>query len=106
MQKGLVTVAVALGLMVGAMSLYAVAQPHNLWHALVRQGDARLDLGPLPITEPQLRERLAAAGFRDIFVTRRTTFETLAAKDGVNMKLAIDAQSGTVTRIWEDNDDD
>jgi hypothetical protein len=106
MQKSLITVAVALGLMVGAMSLYAVAQPRNLWHALVQPRDTPVDLGPPPITEPQLRERLAAAGFRDIFVTRRTTFETLAAKDGVSMKLAVDAQSGTVTRIWDDNDDD
>ncbi len=96
MQKNLIIVAVALGLMVGATSLYAVARPRDL----------QLDLGPLPITEPQLRERLAAAGFSDIYVTPRTTLETLAAKNGVSMKLSVDVQSGTVTRMWEDNDDD
>ena len=50
MQKSLITVAVVLGVTVGTMSLYAVAQPR----------DMPLDLGPLPITEAQLRERLAA----------------------------------------------
>ena len=96
MQKSLITAAVALGLMIGAMSLYAVAQPR----------DMPLDLGPLPITEPQLRERLAAAGFGNIYVTPQTMFETLAEKNGVSMKLTIDAQSRTVTRLWDDNDDD
>jgi hypothetical protein len=96
MQKSLITVAVALGVTVGGMSLYAVAQPR----------DMSLDLGPLPITEPQLRERLAAAGFGNIYITRRTTFETLAEKNGVSMKITVDAQSGTVTRMWDDDDDD
>ena len=96
MQKSLIIVAVALGVTVGAMSLYAVAQPR----------DIPLDLGPLPITEPELRERLAAAGFGNIYVTPRTMFETLAEKNGVSMKLAVDAQSGTVMRIWNDDDDD
>ena len=96
MQKSLITVAVVLGVTIDTMSLYAVAQPR----------DMPLDLGPLPITESQLRERLAAAGFGNIYVTPRTMFETLAEKNGVSMKLTVYAQSGTVTRLWDDNDDD
>jgi hypothetical protein len=97
MQKSLITVATALGLMVGAMSLYAVAQPRR---------DLGLYLGPKPITEQQLRAHLAAAGFSDIYVTPRITFETLAAKNGVSTKFSVDAQSGTVTRMWDDDGDD
>jgi hypothetical protein len=96
MQKSLITVAAALGLMVGATSLYAVAQPRDLG----------LYLGPTPITEQQLRAHLVAAGFSDIYVTPRTTFETLAAKNGVSMKFSVDAQSGTVTRMWDNDDND
>jgi hypothetical protein len=96
MQKSLITVAAALGLMVAAMSLYAVAQPRELG----------LNLGPTAITEQQLRTHLAAAGFTDVYVTPRTTFETLAAKNGVSMKFSVDTQSGTVTRMWDDDDDD
>jgi hypothetical protein len=54
MQKSLITVAAALGLMVGAMSLYAVAQPHDLG----------LYLGPTPITEQRIPPPKAAfSGF-------------------------------------------
>ena len=96
MRKILIVMVANLIVLAGALSLFAVAQPR----------DMTLDLGPLPITAPQLRERLAAAGFSNIYVTPRTRLEVLAVKNGVNVKLAVDAQSGTVTRMWEDNDDD
>ena len=96
MQKTLIGIALALAVSVGALSLYAVAATPDTYPYL----------GPLPITEQQLRDRLAAAGFTDIRVTPRTTFETLAAKNGVSMKFSVDAQSGTVTRMWDNDDND
>jgi hypothetical protein len=95
MKKTLLVLGMAAAVSVGTVSLYAASQP-----------DIRLDVGPLPVTEQQLRDRLSAAGFNNIRLTPRITFEALAMKNGQTIKLAINADSGVVTRMSEDDDDD
>ena len=88
-----ITVAVA----AGAASIYAAGNS---------SGD-RLIRGSGPITEQQIRDKLAAEGFSNIQITLRgSVFETVATKDGRQAELAIDAQSGIVSQDRDDDDDD
>ena len=81
----------------GAASIYAASNP---------SGD-RLIPGSGPITEQQIRDKLAAEGFPNIQITLRSSvFETVAIKDGRQSELAIDAQSGIVSQDRDDDDDD
>jgi hypothetical protein len=60
-----------------------------------------------PITEQQIRDKLTADGFSNIQITPEASiFQTNATKDGRVLRLAIDAQSGTVLRVQDDDDDD
>jgi hypothetical protein len=60
-----------------------------------------------PITEQQIRDKLTADGFSKIQITPQgSIFQTNATKDGRALRLSIDAQSGTVLKIQDDDDDD
>jgi hypothetical protein len=73
MKKRALAAASLVGLtMIGAVSLYAAAQlPKN-----------SLDLGSGPMTEQQIRDKLAAAGFSNIQITPRNIFDAVAVKNG------------------------
>ena len=78
MNKALVVAGIVAAVSTGAVCLYAAPQAPNI----------ELDLGPAPITAQQVRDKLTAAGFQNVQVTPRLTFDTLAFKDGRSMKLA------------------
>jgi hypothetical protein len=91
---------VAAGLMgltlVGAASLYAAAElPKN-----------NINLGPGPVTDQEIRDKLAAAGFSNIRITSRNFFDAAATKNGRSLQLPIDPQSGKAIRTGIDDDDD
>lgn len=72
-------------------------------------GDSSHSLIPVlgPITEQQIRDKLTADGFSDIQITLQGgIFQTDATKDRRALRLAIDAQSGTILEVRDDNDDD
>ena len=82
--------------MIGAASLYAAAElPKN-----------SLNLGPGPVTEQEIRDKLAAAGFSNIQITPRNILDAVAAKNGRALELVIDPKSGKVIRAAHDDDDD
>jgi hypothetical protein len=82
---------------VGAASIYAASNS---------SGD-RLIPGSGAITEQQIRDKLTADGFSNIQITSQgSIFETNATKDGRAVRLAIDAQSGTVLQARDDDGDD
>src|SRR5260370_37617597 len=97
MKKRALAAAGLVGLsMIGVASLYAAAElPNN-----------SLNLGPGPVTEQEIRDKLAAAGFSNIQVTPRNIFAAVAARNGRRLELAIDPQSGKVIRAGADDDDD
>jgi hypothetical protein len=67
----------------------------------------RLIPGIGPITEQQIRDKLAADGFSNIQITSQgSIFQTKATKDGQALGLAIDAESGAVLQARDDDDDD
>jgi hypothetical protein len=67
----------------------------------------RLIPGIEPITEQQIRDKLTADGFSNIQVTSQgSIFQTKATKDGRALGLAIDAESGAVLQVRDDDDDD
>jgi hypothetical protein len=81
---------------VGAASIYAASNSPD-----------RFIPGGGPITEQQIRDKLTADGFSNIQIAPQgSTFQTNATKDGRALKLAIDAQSGTVLKAQDDDDDD
>lgn len=72
-------------------------------------GDSSHSLIPVvgPITEQQIRGKLTANGFSNIQITLQGgIFQTNATKDGRALRLAIDAQSGTILQVQDDDDDD
>ena len=81
-------------------------QPYRRVRSVFTRRRKPRDLGPARITAQQVRDKLTAADFQNVQVTPRLTFDTLAFKDGRSMKFAVDAQSGVVTRMWDDDDDD
>ena len=97
MKKPLLLAAGLVGLtIVGGASLYAAAElPKN-----------NLNLGPGPVTERGIRDKLAAAGFSDIRITSRNFFDAAASKNRRALQLAIDPQSGKAIRTGIDDDDD
>lgn len=59
------------------------------------------------ITEQQIRDKLTADGFSNIQITSLgSIFQTNATKNGSALKLAIDAESGTILQVQEYDDDD
>jgi hypothetical protein len=58
------------------------------------------------MTEQEIRDKLAAAGFSNIQIMPRNIFDAVAVKNGRALKLAIDPQSGKVIRAGADDDDD
>jgi hypothetical protein len=97
MKKALLAAAGLVSLTLGgAASLYAAAElPKN-----------NFNLGPGPVTEQEIRDKLAAAGFSDIRITTRNFFDAAANKNGRALQLAIDPQSGKAIRTGIDDDDD
>jgi hypothetical protein len=67
----------------------------------------RLIPGVGPVTEQQIRDKLTADGFSNIGITSAgDTFQTSAIRNGRALRLAIDAQTGTVLQSQDDDDDD
>jgi hypothetical protein len=97
MKKRLLVATGLVGLtMIGAASLYAAAElPKD-----------NFNLGSGPVTEQEIRDKLAAAGFSNIQVTSRNFFAAIATRNGRALQLAIDPQSGKVIRTGTDDDDD
>jgi hypothetical protein len=97
MKKRLIAATGLAGLtMIAAASLYAAAElPKD-----------NLNLGSGPVTEQEIRAKLAAAGFSNIQIESRNFFDAVATRDGRALSLAIDPQSGKVILIGGDDDDD
>jgi hypothetical protein len=67
----------------------------------------RFNSGFGPVTEQQIRDKLTADGFSNVEITPQgSIFQTSATKDGHALRLSIDAQSGTVLKVQDDDDDD
>lgn len=67
----------------------------------------RLIPGNGPITEQQIRDKLTADGFSDIQVTSLgRAFQTTATRGGHVLRMAIDADSGSVLKTQDDDGDD
>jgi hypothetical protein len=82
---------------VGAASIYAAGDSSS----------GRLIPGVGPITEQQIRDKLVADGFSNIQITSGgDIFQTNAVRNGRALRLAIDAQTGTVLQSQDDDDDD
>jgi hypothetical protein len=65
--------------MIGAASLYAAAElPKD-----------NFNLGSGPVTEQEIRDKLAAAGFSNIQIKSRNFFDAVATRDGRALSLAI-----------------
>ena len=95
--KRLFFAAVTAGLIaVGAASIYAASNSPDRFIPWVG-----------PITEQQIRDKLTADGFSNVEITPQgSIFQTNATKDGRALRLSIDAQSGTVLKVQDDDDDD
>jgi hypothetical protein len=94
-KKRLFTAAGLAGLtMLGATYLYAAAESSK----------DEFDLGSGPVTEQEMRNKLAVAGFSNIQITARNFFDAVATRDGRTLSLVIDPQSGTVIRVGGDDD--
>ena len=94
--KGFPFAAVISGFLVISTSIYAAGDSSN-----------RLIPGNGPITEQQIRDKLAADGFSNIQVTSQGhAFETTATRGGRVLRLAIDGESGSVLETQDEDDDD
>ena len=83
-------------LTISAISIFAAGDSSN-----------RFVPGDGPISEQQIRDKLAADGFSNIQVTSQgRAFETTATRGGRVLRLAIDADSGSVLETQDDDDDD
>ena len=89
---GGVLLAVATGLVIAT-----VEQP---------QGPAFI-AGDKPVTEDQVRQKLAADGWTNVQILRRGRYyEAMASKDGQTEKVTVDAQTGRLRGNDDDDDDD
>ena len=80
-----------------AASIYAAAQ---------MPASKAINLGPGPVTEEQIRDRLTAAGYSNIQIAPRRIFAVAVTRNGRAVELAIDPASGNVIRAGGDNDGD
>ena len=97
MKKRLMVAAGLAGLtIIGDLSIYAAAElPKDSFN-----------LGSGPVTEQEIRDKLAAAGFSNIRITSRNFFDAAATRNGRALQLAIDPLSGKVIHAGTDDDDD
>jgi hypothetical protein len=84
---------------ISGASIYAAAE-------LSVPGNGTVVFEPGPVTEQQIRAKLAAAGFSNIQVTPRNVFDVAGTRDGRSMQLAIDPLSGKVVIAGSDDDND
>ena len=89
MNRRLMTAGVVGVVTIGGASLYA---------ATLIPGNRVINLGPGPVTEEQIRDRLAASGFSNIQIRPRNIFSAAATRNGRALELTIDPQSGKVIR--------
>ncbi|MBX9842069.1 MAG: PepSY domain-containing protein [Xanthobacteraceae bacterium] len=61
--------------------------------------------GDQPVTEDQVRQKLASDGWSNVQIVRDGRyFEAIASKDGQNNKIVVDSQTGRL-RGTDDDDD-
>src|SRR5262245_32142942 len=89
------------GVLIGGVTALATAG------AVIATADTRgavFIAGDHPVTEEQVRTKLAADGYLDVrVVSEGRYFEATGAKNGTTAKLRIDSQTG---RLAADDDDD
>ena len=83
----------------------AVVAATGVWIAVAETSQGPVFIaGDKPVTESQIRDKLAADGYGNILILRqRGTFEAMAAKDGTVAKFVVNAATG---RLVNDDDDD
>jgi hypothetical protein len=63
--------------------------------------------GDKPVTEDQIREKLAAGGWTNVQIVRQGRFyEAIASRDGQTEKVRVDSQTGRLRGNDDDDDDD
>jgi hypothetical protein len=63
--------------------------------------------GDKPVTEDQVREKLASDGYSNIQIVQQgRLFEALGTKDGKTSKVLVNAQTGRLASRDDDDDDD
>ena len=88
--------------LIGATTVVAAT---GVWIAVAEPSQGPVFIaGDKPVTDSQIRDKLAADGYGNILILRqRRTFEAMAAKDGVVAKFVVSAATG---RLISDDDDD
>ncbi len=85
------------GLLAATGALIAAAQP---------EGQPFIP-GDKPVTEDQVREKLAADGFTNVQIVRQGgVLEAMGTKDGKTSKILVNAQTGRLATRDDDDDDD
>ena len=63
--------------------------------------------GDKPVTEDQIRQKLAADGWTNVQIVRQGRYyEAMASKNGQTEKVAVDSQTGRLRGSDDDDDDD
>jgi hypothetical protein len=63
--------------------------------------------GDKPVTEAQVREKMASEGYSNIrIMSQAGYFEALGSKDGKTGKIMVNAQTGRLVSGDDDDDDD
>ena len=63
--------------------------------------------GDRPVTEDQIREKMGSEGYSNIQIVRQgRLFEALGTKDGKTGKILVNAQTGRLANVDDDDDDD
>jgi len=63
--------------------------------------------GDQPVSEEQVRQKLQSEGWSNIQTVREGRYiEAIASKDGQNIKIAVDSQTGRLRAADDDDDDD
>ena len=91
--------------MAALIAATAVVATTGVWIAVAEPSQGPVFIaGDRPVTESQIRDKLASDGYGNVLILRqRRTFEAMAAKDGTVAKFVINAATG---RLINDDDDD
>ncbi|NLS74325.1 hypothetical protein E3H11_36695 [Bradyrhizobium brasilense] len=62
--------------------------------------------GDRPVTEDQVRQKLQSEGWSNVQIMREGSYiEAMGSKNGQTAKLMVDAQTGRLHAVDEDDDD-
>jgi hypothetical protein len=93
-------------MMVALISATTVVAATGVWIAVAETSQGPVFIaGDKPVSEGQIRDKLEADGYVNVLILRqRRTFEAMAARDGKVAKFLVNAATGRLVTVDDDDD--